>query len=275
MPDTRRSLSSLQTLLADNTAGDISAQDGRDVLVSNHPEQVIQSAAYASFPSSPLTGDLFLPTNGFHVHRYNGSTWKAFGLSYPLTAVPSSGWTSVGTTTTTNTGGVMNVYSANASGSNSVRGQYRTAPSTPWTATFLFSMAVSTLDDSGSVGQGVADAGVFFRDSTGQYVTYMLQLATNPASKLVAYPWTNSTSISSTYLNRNIPLSPWSLVWMQLYDDGTNIGLRLSPDGVDWTLNPHSQTRGTFLSTGPNAYGFGVNPYSMKISTTLLSLAEA
>lgn len=34
MPDTIRTLSALQTLLADNTAGDISAQDMRDVLVS-------------------------------------------------------------------------------------------------------------------------------------------------------------------------------------------------------------------------------------------------
>lgn len=34
MVDTKRSLSSLQTLLADNTAGDISAQDVRDFLVS-------------------------------------------------------------------------------------------------------------------------------------------------------------------------------------------------------------------------------------------------
>lgn len=34
MPDTKRSLSALQALLADNTAGDISAQDMRDVLVS-------------------------------------------------------------------------------------------------------------------------------------------------------------------------------------------------------------------------------------------------
>lgn len=34
MPDTERSLSALQTLLADSTAGDISAQDLRDALVS-------------------------------------------------------------------------------------------------------------------------------------------------------------------------------------------------------------------------------------------------
>ena len=34
MTDTARSLTALQTLLADNSAGDISAQDLRDMLVS-------------------------------------------------------------------------------------------------------------------------------------------------------------------------------------------------------------------------------------------------
>ena len=38
MVDTRRTLSSLQTLLADNTAGDISPQDARDFLVSAYPD---------------------------------------------------------------------------------------------------------------------------------------------------------------------------------------------------------------------------------------------
>ena len=37
MVDTARLLPALQTLLADNTAGDISAQDVRDMLVSTYP----------------------------------------------------------------------------------------------------------------------------------------------------------------------------------------------------------------------------------------------
>lgn len=41
MPDTTRSLASLQTLLADNTAGDISAQDVRDFLVSAYKPQAL------------------------------------------------------------------------------------------------------------------------------------------------------------------------------------------------------------------------------------------
>ena len=79
MAGTRRSESALDTLFADNTAGDISAQDGRDVITSVHPEKVIQTGAHGSIPGSPLTGDLYLPNDGYSLHRYSGSAWIGWG----------------------------------------------------------------------------------------------------------------------------------------------------------------------------------------------------
>lgn len=48
MPDVARSLPNLQTLLADNASGDISAQDMRDVLVSTYPSQFVVKNAVAN-----------------------------------------------------------------------------------------------------------------------------------------------------------------------------------------------------------------------------------
>lgn len=275
MPDTRRSLSSLQTLLADNTAGDISAQDGRDVLVSNHPEQVIQSGALASIPASgQLTGDLYRPTDAPYLYRWNGSAWVAYGGLWPMTPPPSSGWTwlNQGSSTESTANGVYSVYGLHNGGGNGVRGKYRTAPSAPWTATFCFYFVPTFLDDA-SAGNGISDFGVFFRDSGGKLVTYMYSVFSNPGSKIVSYAWDSATSINTTYLNRNLPLSPGIFCWMQLFDNNTDKGLRVSPDGYNWSTVPHSHGRTTHLT--PTQYGFGVNNYSMSGTISLLSLVEA
>src|SRR4051812_2550792 len=94
MPDTRRTLSDLQTLFADNSSGDISPADGRDELISAHPEKAVQSAAYASEPSSgQLTGDLFLPTDGVALGRFDGTNFNnQWGPAYPLRKPSAKSW---------------------------------------------------------------------------------------------------------------------------------------------------------------------------------------
>ena len=106
MPDTRREKSALQTLHADNTAGDISAQDNRDGWETCHPSTVVQTAAMASEPASGMvTGDLFLPSNGFYLERYSGSAWVPWGPIWPMTK-PVDGdyaWINQGSATVTTT----------------------------------------------------------------------------------------------------------------------------------------------------------------------------
>ena len=58
MVDTVRTLTALQTILADNTSGDISAQDLRDMLLSVHPGVVIahtESELVTALAGSELT----------------------------------------------------------------------------------------------------------------------------------------------------------------------------------------------------------------------------
>lgn len=57
MTDTWRSLSSLQTLLADNTSGAISAQDLRDMLVSVYPTVRVKDADETVNNSNTLQDD--------------------------------------------------------------------------------------------------------------------------------------------------------------------------------------------------------------------------
>jgi len=55
MADTERTLTSLQTLMADNATGDISPQDIRDMLVSTSSEKILKAA------TTPLYDDYIIP----------------------------------------------------------------------------------------------------------------------------------------------------------------------------------------------------------------------
>lgn len=57
MVDTVRTLAALQALLADNTAGDISAQDVRDFLVSVYPSFETYTPTWTAFTTNPVIGN--------------------------------------------------------------------------------------------------------------------------------------------------------------------------------------------------------------------------
>lgn len=63
MTDTVRTLSALQTLLADNTSGDISPQDARDVLVSSWTPGWVQYLDHRLSDETPHTDDDFFQTD--------------------------------------------------------------------------------------------------------------------------------------------------------------------------------------------------------------------
>ena len=76
MADTDRTIAALQTLLADNTSGAISAQDVRDMLVSL---SVKYGDMYISTPSATTIGNT---TNYYDVAgTYTGGTFKQFDMN--------------------------------------------------------------------------------------------------------------------------------------------------------------------------------------------------
>lgn len=90
MADTARTLAALQALLADNTSGDISAQDARDFLVSAYqPQQIPPGGRLTLTTALPITtADVTGATNVFytpHINNtipiYDGSSWKLYTFS--------------------------------------------------------------------------------------------------------------------------------------------------------------------------------------------------
>jgi hypothetical protein len=124
MSDTRRSLSALQALLADNSSGDISAQHMRDVLVSVDGENSVQSGAYSSLPGSgQKIGDIYICTDSIYWFRWDGSAWKPFVGMTPVKLPPTTGWTWVNqsTATVSTTGGMVTISDAGHLALDSVR----------------------------------------------------------------------------------------------------------------------------------------------------------
>lgn len=90
MADAARTLSALQALLADNVAGDISAQDLRDFLVSAYQPQMAQPGGRITLTTAlPVTvADVTGATTIYYtpfIHNcigvYDGSSWKLYTFS--------------------------------------------------------------------------------------------------------------------------------------------------------------------------------------------------
>jgi hypothetical protein len=262
MPDTRRSQSALTTLFADNTGGDISAQDGRDVIVSAHPESVVTTAAYASHPSTPLTGDLFLPTDGFSVERYSGSAWVPWGPLFPFTPLAPGDFTAVNqggaSLTATKNGAYLD---APATTPQSLRIWKRSAPGTPYTRTVAL---LPLMTPTATYGSGAV--GMCFRDSAGGgLVTFNIQpqaVSGDPIIQVMS--WSSPTASAGTYYNKtwrqSFPL------FLRIGDDGTtNRTFAISFDGQNFvTVESHSRTNaitadevGIFAQAPDNTYGIG------------------
>jgi hypothetical protein len=242
MAGTRRTESALDTLFADNTSGDISAQDGRDVITSVHPAKVVQSDTQANEPAAgQLAGDLFLPSNGFQVERYSGSAWQPWGPLFPFTK-PVNGdfsWDNQGGASVDTTYG--GIYLLGVSGGTQHRLRYKTAPATPYTITTCFLPAL------GSSGE----CGLCFRQSSdGKLVIFTITQFSSEVCWSVQ-KWGSSSSFSAQYgsitacgasANGGAP------VWMRIADDGANRICSLSPDGQHWDQACHSVGRTDFLT---------------------------
>lgn len=90
MADTTRSLAALQTLLADNVGGDISAQDARDFLVSAYKPQTVNPGGRLTLTTGvPVTtSDVTAATSIYYtpylhngIGLYDGTSWTLFTFS--------------------------------------------------------------------------------------------------------------------------------------------------------------------------------------------------
>lgn len=281
MPDTRRTLSALQTLYADNTAGDISAQDLRDGVQSVHQEKVCQTAAFASEPATdPLAGDLFLPSDSFYAERYSGSAWVPWGPIFPMTK-PVDGdfaWINQDSATVTTTKGGIHLARASQGGNDYLHIRKKSAPATPYTITAAFMHCSDLGGGTLPAGNKYSQCGLCWRQSSdGKVIIFAVsQASTDTAGgdrlKLALSKYSSATAFSANYGTPRfyIPLAP--IVFFRLEDDGTNRKIHWSADGQNFSLL-HSVGRTDFMTA--DEVGFFVGSYDQQSAITLLSWKEA
>lgn len=273
MADTRRALSALQAIINDNTSGDISAQDVRDVLVSVDGENSVQAGSFASIPSSgQKAGDLYVPSDGFSVYRWSGSAWVPWGPMFPLRepTLETWAWINQGSATVATTNGGIHLYSPSNGSAHGFRIRKKAAPSVPYTCTFVL---LPMLGD-GSEGSSL---GVCFRQSSdGKLHTFEFAKVDTSTTNVTIFSrkWSDPTSYSADY--KSVPMLPINsqcpALFVRLADDNTNRILSYSSDGRNFVAF-HSVGRTDFLTA--NEIGFYVNPYAVECRETLLSYAEA
>lgn len=197
---------------------------------------------YGSQPSTHNTGNLFFATNSPVVERDTGAAWRPFGPLFALTTPPTSGWSwdNQGTSSIDTTKGGI-ILRGQIDASSYLRLYYRTAPSTPYQATF------GILHGYMRYGAGAQGAGVAFRESsTGKIISFHLQ-NTAALPYLLITRWTNATTPSSNYFSETLQLPVGAFLWMRLTDNGTNFIFSLSNDKENWT-QIYSVARGDFMT---------------------------
>ena len=89
MPDTARTLAALQALLADNSSGDIGAQDVRDFLVSVFPPQFSGCRVTKSVPGNLTAGEVNVT---WDTDVYDTDDYHDTGSNTERLTVPTTGY---------------------------------------------------------------------------------------------------------------------------------------------------------------------------------------
>ncbi len=226
------------------------------ILADGCQEDTYANLATPLAASGPYVGATLRQTDGPYDWRWNGSIWvpRYLGLG-TVTLPPASGWTwdNQGGGSFNNTYGSMRVLMPRT-GAVNARMLYRTAPSTPWKATFYLQADTQGAGVSGTTGSDYG-FGVAFRDSGGKIVAFY-----TGANNIIFQKWNSTTSFSGNYNNYSVgDYRQWVIagrngLWMRLQDNGTNVLCDWSLNGKDWT-NFDTRARTDFMGSGPNAYG--------------------
>jgi hypothetical protein len=196
----------------------------------------------------PGTSGTVLTSNGpgadpAYLAAANGSRGLFSGLLSAIRPSQSSTgfstWLNQGTARVTDTTDGMTLFNASEGGTIQVRGLYKTAPTAPYTATMLM------LSDNAS-----ADADFYFGWYDG---TAKLDLSAVETSGAAGYQTRHRTYSSVTGGGGIANFNRANFAWIQIGDDGTNIHIRESSNGIDWIDDYTSTKASGFLGT--NGYG--------------------
>ncbi len=159
-------------------------------------------------------------------------------------------WINQGTSTDTDLANGAIQYDHQKAIRDSIRIAKRTAPTAPYIITAAFAFATD--------GQNTNRCGMCFRDGTGKLYIHSVQ----GRNKIDILRMTNPTTFSGTAFGANVDwFTGRELHWMRLEDDNTNVKFHHSPNGIQWQ-EIHSESRTTFMASGPTEVGVFNNPDS-------------
>lgn len=187
-----------------------------------------------------------------------------FGPIYTVTnpSSPSWAWVNQNNATLTTTNNAQTLCALGTGGSVSVNMRMVSTPATPWTVTAMVVMDVTNAS--------LPRVGLAMRESgTGKIIT------TGAASMTEFYTenWSSATAFANTAITTTVGASA-GFKFMRMSDNGTNVKLSYSYDGIGW-IDYYDFSRTNYFTTAPNQFGFFVMNNSgtttLNACTTLLS----
>jgi hypothetical protein len=120
-----------------------------------------------------------------------------------------------------------------------------------------------------------SNAGIVFGWSDGTKAHAFAVNGNGTPGVLTVVKWTNATTYNAAESLLGTEGRMWGPVWLQLYDDATNISFGFSFDGVNFiTVYTVARSSGYLGSTGYTKIIFGLNAYDASCYSSLLSYAE-
>lgn len=261
MPDTRRTLSDLTSLLADNVSGDISAQDIRDFLSSVHAEMVSRNASISARPASvspsgspsgAMEGDIFFPNDGVSIQRMTSGIWTPFSPVFKDTPPKLEDFTNSFPSPSTVDATKDGIYIAHSGGSSTNYRLLHRAPSNLASpdvrAHFIYNFSCKSFLAGGLIATtgGWVGSSFIVMDVVGIGSNYLIR----------AGKFSTPSVYSADYA---IAAAAYPPPFLRITDNGTNRVCLFSYDGQEW-ITLHSVASTNFLGAKIDTVGFGISP---------------
>lgn len=211
----------------------------------------VGAGAIASIPAAGATGRLYLPNEAPTLLRDNGSIYTPYGPLFKLSPVPSTGWSWVNqdgaTIQTTDLGQLLHKEGAGITGiSCRVRTMAVSAPTT-LVAGFIWHGTIS-----------YSHVSILCRkNSSGEIMSFWLGLD-NGSLRMEVIRYSSATTATGTAIAHEAYGFCWTVVWMKIVYDGTDLFFYISNDKIYWRLFYTEAKIYGFASGGPDEFGFSI-----------------
>jgi hypothetical protein len=179
-----------------------------------------------------------------------------------------STWYNQGSSTTSDTAAGILISAPGVASGNDLVGRYKTAPSAPYTITALLAVARGLQASPSTIALG------WFTSSSGE-AEYVAVIPGDGGSSILEGQAFSGPNTFGASLFANPIANPPQPTWLQIADDGTDIHMRTSADGVNFIELYSEAKSGGHISNYDNV-GFMVNDgTSTPVLGTLMAYRES